>query len=134
MDAYHPKAFYSFSINVNNNAALHNNYRSNYRGDQIKESRNLNHIPPTDGNLVFKRRFSYFLIIHFFLVEKRFRLLHVGHIDTVNFIKNLQPTEHIKESLKLDVSFFMVISKDFLRVKLVLSSISIPAPFVNIFC
>lgn len=52
LEAYHPKAIFSFSINVNNNASFKNNYRSNYRREQIKESRNLNHIPPSDGKFI----------------------------------------------------------------------------------
>ena len=39
--------------------------------------------------------------------ERRYRLLHQGHIDTVSAICKLPPTEHEPKSFKLDSCFFM---------------------------
>ena len=62
--------------------------------DYIKESRNLKRLYATDE----------------YALGKRFKLLHQGHIDTVNFLRKLPPTEHDPSTFKLDNCFFTVSS------------------------
>jgi hypothetical protein len=82
INAYHVKALYSFSVNVNSQAfGDKTRFRDSYFGD----SRNLKHVP---GN------------------EKQFKLLHFGNLDITAFIDKMPPSEHDLDSLKLDACYF----------------------------
>lgn len=84
--AYNPKVLFSLSVNTSNSGA----YRVFKFDDYIKESRNLKRLYATDE----------------YALGKRFKLLHQGHIDTVNFLRKLPPTEHDPSTFKLDNCFF----------------------------
>jgi hypothetical protein len=79
-----------------------------------KDNRNLKKLVGSEGN--FSQSISsknktgnkilfLFLDYHF---DKRAKLLHIGYIDTVNFLCKLPLTEHEPSSFKLDNCFFSV--------------------------
>ena len=69
-------------------------YRT-FRFDEfmLKENRNLKRIQGLDDNQ------------H----DRRYKLMRLGKIDTVNFLTKLPATEHEPSSFKLDCSYFSVI-------------------------
>ena len=73
-------------MNASNSAS----YRIFKFDDYIKESRNLKRIFATDD----------------YSLGKRYKLLHQGHIDTVNVLRKLPPTEHDPSTFKLDNCYF----------------------------
>lgn len=80
--AYHVKALYSFSVNVNSQAV---GDKTRFRDSYFVDSRNLKHVPGS---------------------EKQFKLLHIGNLEIAAFIEKMPPTEHDLDSLKLDACFF----------------------------
>jgi len=86
LSAYNPKVLFSLAINPSS-CCTHRTFKFD---DYIKESRNLKRVFASDD----------------YHLEKRFRLLHQGHIDTVNTLRKLPPTQHEPSSFKLDHCFF----------------------------
>lgn len=87
LGAYHPKVFFSLTLNMSNSCA-HRQYR--FDEALFKENRNLKRLV---GNDPAHR-------------EKRLRLIHQDYIDTVSFLSKLPSTEHEPASFKLDNFFF----------------------------
>jgi hypothetical protein len=85
LEAYHPKATFSLSLNVNSQAA--SSHHSTKFGNYFKDSRNLKYVTG---------------------VEKLHKILYRTNTDIVSFLSKMPPSEHDTTSLKLDTCFFMV--------------------------
>lgn len=87
LGAYNPKVTFSLCLNMSNAVG---NRCFRFEDCAIKDNRNLKRIRGNDG-------------YHY---DKRAKLLHIGYIDTVNFLCKLPPSEHEPSSFKLDNCFF----------------------------
>jgi hypothetical protein len=95
--AYHPKALFSISLNVNSQAAAASAtpyYSCKFGGEYFKESRNLVHVIVDE--------------------EKTYKRLHHSNIQIITILNKLPSSEHLPDSFKLDVSLYMVVEKNFI--------------------
>jgi len=85
LEAYHPKATFSLSLNVNSQAA--STHQSAKFGSYFKDSRNLKYVMGA---------------------EKLYKILYRTNTEIVSFLSKMPASEHDMTSLKLDTCFFMV--------------------------